>query len=70
MRIAYYTQLTEPIKEDRRVIAYLRSGRRSEAKDSTSISVAELLERFLFPRHTHGSLIDKLSGGNAGVYSC
>ena len=64
MRIAYYTQLTEPIKEDQRVIAYLQEvAEEAKQKDGTSISVAELLERFLFPRHTHGSLISKLSGG-------
>lgn len=64
VRIAYYTQLTEPIKEDQRVIAYLQEvAEEAKQKDGTSISVAELLERFLFPRHTHGSLISKLSGG-------
>lgn len=64
VRIAYYTQLTEPVKEDQRVIAYLQEvAEEAKQKDGTSISVAELLERFLFPRHTHGSLISKLSGG-------
>lgn len=64
VRIAYYTQLTEPVKEDQRVIAYLQEvAEEAKQKDGTSISVADLLERFLFPRHTHGSLISKLSGG-------
>lgn len=64
VRIAYYTQVTEPIKEDQRVISYLQEvAEEAKQKDGTSISVAELLERFLFPRHTHGSLISKLSGG-------
>ena len=64
VRIAYYTQVTEPIKEDQRVINYLQEvAEEAKQKDGTSISVAELLERFLFPRHTHGSLISKLSGG-------
>src|SRR5699024_8600064 len=49
---------------DQRVIAYLQEvAEEAKQKDGTSISVAELLERFLFPRHTHGSLISKLSGG-------
>lgn len=64
VRIAYYTQLTEQVKEDQRVIAYLQEvAEEAKQKDGTSISVADLLERFLFPRHTHGSLISKLSGG-------
>ena len=29
----------------------------------TTTSIAELLEQFLFPRSTHGTLIEKLSGG-------
>lgn len=51
VRIAYYTQLTEPVKEDQRVIAYLQEvAEEAKQKDGTSISVADLLERFLFPR--------------------
>jgi ATP-binding cassette subfamily F protein uup len=32
-------------------------------RDGSSISVTELLEQFLFPRSTHGTLVSKLSGG-------
>lgn len=31
-------------------------------------SIAELLEQFLFPRSTHGTLIEKLSGGEKRLY--
>ncbi len=35
-----------------------------EAKTTSGmVSIAELLEQFLFPRNTHGTLIEKLSGG-------
>lgn len=64
VKIGYYTQQTEPIDEDKRVINYL-----SEVAETIydsqgqKISVTQLLERFLFPRFMHGTLIRKLSGG-------
>ncbi|WP_295731624.1 ABC-F family ATP-binding cassette domain-containing protein [uncultured Limosilactobacillus sp.] len=64
VKLGYYTQQTEPINEDQRVINYL-----SEVADSVKnaagerISVTNLLEEFLFPRFMHGTLIRKLSGG-------
>lgn len=64
VKLGYYTQQTEPIDEDKRVINYL-----SEVADSVKnangerISVTNLLEEFLFPRFMHGTLIRKLSGG-------
>lgn len=64
VRIAYYTQTNEALAEDKRVIACLQEvAEEARQSDGTSISVAELLERFLFPRNTHGTLIAKLSGG-------
>lgn len=64
VKIAYYTQTNEALAEDKRVIAYLQEvAEEARQSDGTSISVAELLERFLFPRNTHGTLIAKLSGG-------
>lgn len=35
----------------------------AKEKDGTSISVTQLLERFLFPSATHGKKVYKLSGG-------
>jgi ATP-binding cassette subfamily F protein uup len=64
VKMAYYTQLTEPIPEDKRVINYLSEiGQQVTDKDGQKISVTELLEQFLFPRFMHGTLIRKLSGG-------
>ncbi|MGY3749469.1 ABC-F family ATP-binding cassette domain-containing protein [Vagococcus acidifermentans] len=64
VRIGYYTQENEQLEEDKRVIQYLQEQAEEVAqKDGTTVSVADMLERFLFPRHTHGTLIRKLSGG-------
>ena len=64
VKLAYYTQQNEAMDPDKRMISYLQEAA-SEVKqaDGTQISVAELLERFLFPRFMHGTLIKKLSGG-------
>ncbi|WP_297075403.1 ABC-F family ATP-binding cassette domain-containing protein [uncultured Enterococcus sp.] len=64
VRLAYYTQQTEAIDPEKRMITYLQEvAEEVQRSDGTTISVTELLERFLFPRHTHGSKIAKLSGG-------
>ncbi|MGX7051463.1 ABC-F family ATP-binding cassette domain-containing protein [Leuconostoc palmae] len=64
VKMAYYTQVTEEIPEDKRVIAYLSDVASSVSdKDGNQISVSELLEQFLFPPFMHGTLIRKLSGG-------
>ena len=64
VRIAYYTQENEEMDPEKRMIAYLQEAA-EEAKtvDGGQIGVAELLERFLFSRFMHGTLIKKLSGG-------
>lgn len=64
VKLAYYTQQIEPIPEDKRVITYLSEiGQQVSTKNGQKISVAELLEQFLFPKFMHGTLIRKLSGG-------
>ncbi|MTV81195.1 ABC-F family ATP-binding cassette domain-containing protein [Secundilactobacillus folii] len=64
VKMAYYTQRTEPIPGDKRIINYLSEvGQHVTDKNGDSISVSELLEEFLFPRFMHGTLIRKLSGG-------
>lgn len=64
VRLAYYTQTNEEMDPNKRMITYLQEVA-SEIKqaDGSQISIAELLERFLFPRYMHGTLIGKLSGG-------
>ncbi|KRL75228.1 ABC-F family ATP-binding cassette domain-containing protein [Secundilactobacillus paracollinoides] len=64
VKMAYYTQQTEPIPDDKRIINYLSEvGQNVTDKSGNKISVSELLEQFLFPRFMHGTLIRKLSGG-------
>lgn len=64
VRLAYYTQENEAMDSDKRMIAYLQEAAEAVTRqDGTQMSVAELLERFLFPRHVHGTKLGKLSGG-------
>ena len=64
VRLAYYTQENEAMDGDKRMIAYLQEAAEAVTRqDGTQMSVAELLERFLFPRHVHGTKLGKLSGG-------
>ncbi len=64
VKMAYYTQTTEEIPDDKRVIAYLSDVAESVTdKNGNQVSVSELLEQFLFPPFMHGTLIRKLSGG-------
>ncbi|WFM82418.1 ABC-F family ATP-binding cassette domain-containing protein [Streptococcus ruminicola] len=63
VRIGYFSQLPKDMDEDKRVINYLQEVA-DEVKTSVgATSVTDLLEQFLFPRSTHGTLISKLSGG-------
>ncbi len=49
---------------DQRMIAYLQEAAEEVQKvDGSQVSVAEMLEQFLFPRSMHGTKIGKLSGG-------
>ena len=51
------------------MIDYLREESEvAKEKDGTSISITQLLERFLFPSSTHGKKIYKLSGGEQRLY--
>ncbi|MFC4771344.1 ABC-F family ATP-binding cassette domain-containing protein [Enterococcus hermanniensis] len=64
VRLAYYTQQNEEMDPKKRMIAYLQEAAEEvKQRDGSQISVAEILERFLFPRFMHGTLIGKLSGG-------
>ncbi|MBW4836479.1 MAG: ABC-F family ATP-binding cassette domain-containing protein [Staphylococcaceae bacterium] len=64
VKVAYFKQTEETLNRDIRMIDYLREESEvAKEKDGTSISVTQLLERFLFPSSTHGKKIYKLSGG-------
>lgn len=64
VKLAYYTQENEDMDENKRMIEYLKeTAQVVETSDGKTISAAQMLERFLFPPYTHGTLIRKLSGG-------
>ena len=63
VRVAYFSQRIEGLDESKRVINYLQEVAEEVKGGSGTTSIAELLEQFLFPRSSHGTLIEKLSGG-------
>lgn len=64
VQIGYYTQHTAQLDPNQRVINYLQeTAGHIQLGDGQSVSVSQLLERFLFPKESHGSLIGSLSGG-------
>ena len=64
VKLGYYTQQTEGVDDSKRMISFLSEiAENVTDKDGHKLSVTQLLERFLFPRFMHGTLIRKLSGG-------
>lgn len=63
VRVAYFSQQIEGLDESKRVINFLQEVAEEVKTSAGTTSIAELLEQFLFPRSTHGTLIEKLSGG-------
>lgn len=64
VKIGYYTQVTEEIPADKRVIEYLTDVASTiQDENGQSVSAKDLLEQFLFPSFMHGTLVRKLSGG-------
>ncbi|WP_155969288.1 ABC-F family ATP-binding cassette domain-containing protein [Streptococcus ruminantium] len=63
VRIGYFSQTIRGLDESKRVINFLQEVAEETKTSSGIVSIAELLEQFLFPRNTHGTLIEKLSGG-------
>ena len=64
VKVAFYTQESEDMDENKRMIEYLKeTAQIIDTADGKTISAAQMLERFLFPPHTHGTPIRKLSGG-------
>ncbi|MHC1722694.1 MAG: ABC-F family ATP-binding cassette domain-containing protein [Aminipila sp.] len=63
VRIGYFSQESEDMDLSMRIIDYVQSiAYNVETADGT-ITAAQMLERFLFPRHIHSVRINKLSGG-------
>lgn len=63
VRIAYFSQQIEGLDESKRVINFLQEVAEEVKTAVGTTSIADLLEQFLFPRSMHGTLIEKLSGG-------
>lgn len=64
VKVAYFKQTDERLDRGIRMIDYLREeSETAKEKDGTTVSVTQLLERFLFPSATHGKKLFKLSGG-------
>ncbi len=64
IKIGYFSQQIRGLDESKRVINFLQEvADNAHTSSGESISVVNLLEQFLFPRTTHGTLIEKLSGG-------
>ncbi|NQQ32136.1 ABC-F family ATP-binding cassette domain-containing protein [Streptococcus suis] len=63
IRIGYFSQTIKGLDESKRVINFLQEVAEEAKTSSGTVSIAELLEQFLFPRNMHGTLIEKLSGG-------
>ena len=60
VKVAYFTQESNDMDENKRMIEYLNeTAQVIEAADGKTISAAQMLERFLFPPHTHGTPIRK-----------
>lgn len=64
VKIGYFSQEIRGLDENKRMINFLEEVA-SAAHNSSgeNISIVNLLEQFLFPRSSHGTLIFKLSGG-------
>lgn len=64
VKIGYFSQEVRGLDENKRMINFLEEVA-SAAHNSSgeNISIVNLLEQFLFPRSSHGTLISKLSGG-------
>ncbi|WP_155285842.1 ABC-F family ATP-binding cassette domain-containing protein [Lacticaseibacillus zhaodongensis] len=64
VKLGYYRQKMPALDQNKRVIAYLQEvGEGVTNAQGEHESVTQLLDAFLFPRESHGTLISRLSGG-------
>ena len=64
VKIGLYSQENNFIKEDMRVIEYIREAAEYiTTAEGEKITASQMLERFLFPPETQWTPIEKLSGG-------
>lgn len=64
VKVMHFKQQLPIMNEKERMIDYIREAS-NDITDANGerFSAAQMLERFLFPLHTHGTIIAKLSGG-------
>lgn len=70
IRVGYFSQQLKDMDETKRVINYLQEVADEVKTSMGTTSISELLEQFLFPRSSHGTLIAKLSGGEKNGSTC
>ncbi|PGS46994.1 ABC-F family ATP-binding cassette domain-containing protein [Bacillus sp. AFS041924] len=64
VKVAYYTQIQENMNPTMRMIDYIKEEAEViHTPDGKTISASQMLETFLFPTHSHGVQLGKLSGG-------
>ncbi|MEH7458661.1 ABC-F family ATP-binding cassette domain-containing protein [Bacillus sp. JJ1127] len=64
VKIAYYTQENEEMNLNQRMIEYIKEvAEVIHTTDGKVIGASQMLERFLFEPHSHGTPLVKLSGG-------
>lgn len=64
IRFAYYTQQGIQFQDEKRVIEYLKeTAEYVKMKDGSTISISQMLQRFLFTTDMHYTYISSLSGG-------
>ncbi|WP_436865031.1 ABC-F family ATP-binding cassette domain-containing protein [Bacillus fungorum] len=64
VKVAYYTQENEEMNLNQRMIEYIKEiAEVIHTTDGKVIGASQMLERFLFPPHSHGTSLGKLSGG-------
>ena len=60
VKVAYYTQENEEMNLDQRMIEYIKEiAEVIHTTDGKVIGASQMLERFLFPTHSHGTPLGK-----------
>jgi ABC transport system ATP-binding/permease protein len=64
IKFAYYTQQGMQFQDEKRVIEYLKeTAEYVKMKDGSTVSISQMLQRFLFTTDMHYTYISSLSGG-------
>lgn len=63
VKLGYFSQEAEELDPNKRLIKFAEDVAYGVETSEGYISAAQMLERFLFPPHTHSTFVGKLSGG-------